>query len=396
LVITFTNVTNLITFVIDFAFTFAIQIKSIVNFSTLNYQDIKELSVYGRYISISQLHSFINGNSIQKKISLIGTSVESRPIHKVTLGSGNIKILMWSQMHGNETTTTKAVLDLINYLNKNSNLTSQILSSVTLTIVPVLNPDGAVVYTRENANKMDLNRDALELSQPESKILHGLYNEIKPDYCFNLHDQRTIYNVGSYAKPATLSFLAPAHDIDRKISASRGESMKIIVAMHKALSSLLPDQIGRYDDAFNPNCIGDTIQMLGTPTILFEAGHYPEDYEREKTREFIFYALVKAISVIARNKTQEYNLDDYFNIPENNKQYFDLLLMNTHLIDNKYDENIGILYKEVLDGESIIFDPYIEATGSLKECFGHKYLNCSNQNDLDFLKSDRKLSQLLF
>ena len=91
-----------------------------MNFSTLNYQDIKELSVYGRYISISQLHSFINGNSIQKKISLIGKSVESRPIHKVTLGSGNIKILMWSQMHGNETTTTKAVLDLINYLNKNS------------------------------------------------------------------------------------------------------------------------------------------------------------------------------------------------------------------------------------------------------------------------------------
>ena len=90
-----------------------------MNFSTLNYQDIKELSVHGRYISSSQLHSFINGNSIQKKISLIGKSVESRPIHKVTLGSGNIKILMWSQMHGNETTTTKAVLDLINYLNKN-------------------------------------------------------------------------------------------------------------------------------------------------------------------------------------------------------------------------------------------------------------------------------------
>ncbi len=367
-----------------------------MNFSTLNYQDIKELSVHGRYISSSQLHSFINSNSIQKKISLIGKSVESRPIHKVTLGSGNTKILMWSQMHGNETTTTKAVLDLINYLNKNSDLASQILSSVTLTIVPVLNPDGAVVYTRENANKTDLNRDALELSQPESKILRGLYNEIKPDYCFNLHDQRTIYNVGSYAKPATLSFLAPAHDIDRKISASRGESMKIIVAMHKALSSLLPDQIGRYDDAFNPNCVGDTIQMLGTPTILFEAGHYPEDYEREKTREFIFYALVKSISVIARDKIQEYNLDDYFKIPENSKQYFDLLIINAHLINNKYDENIGILYKEVLDGESIIFDPYIEATGSLKDCFGHKHLNCSNQNDFDFLKSDRKLSQLLF
>lgn len=392
----FTNVTNLITFVIEFAFTFAIQIKSIVNFSTLNYQDIKEPSVHGRYISSSQLHSFMTSNSIQKKISLIGKSVESRPIQKVILGSGNTKILIWSQMHGNETTTTKAVLDLINYLNKNSDLASQILSSVTLTIVPVLNPDGAVAYTRKNANKVDLNRDALELSQPESKVLSDLYNEIKPDYCFNLHDQRTIYNVGSYEKPATLSFLAPAHDIDRKISASREESMKIIVAMHKALATLIPDQIGRYDDAFNPNCVGDTFQLLGTPTILFEAGHYPGDYKREKTREFIFYAIIKALSVIAQEEIQEYNLDDYFNIPENNKKYFDLLLINAHLINNKYGENVGILYKEVLEGESINFDPYIEATGSLKDCFGHKTLNCSIQNDLDFLKSDIKLYQLLF
>jgi hypothetical protein len=367
-----------------------------VNFSTLKYQDIKEPSVHGRYISSSQLDSFINSNSIKKKISPIGKSVESRPIHQVTLGSGNIKILIWSQMHGNETTTTKAVLDLINYLNKNSDLASQILSSVTLTIVPVLNPDGAVAYTRVNANNIDLNRDALELSQPESKVLSDLYNEIKPDYCFNLHDQRTIYNVGNYKKPATLSFLAPAHDIDRRISASREESMKIIVAIHKALSTLLPDQIGRYDDAYNPNCVGDTFQLLGTPTILFEAGHYPGDYEREKTREFIFYALIEALSVIAGNKIQEYNLEDYFNIPENSKRYFDLLITNTHILNSKYDENVGILYKEVLHGESIIFDPYIEATGSLKDYFGHKILDCSIPNDLDYLKSDKKLSQLLF
>ena len=48
------------------------------------------------------------------------------------------------------------------------------------------------------------------------------------------------------------------------------------------------------------------------------------------------------------------------------------------------------------DEEAIIFDPYIEATGSLKDSFGHKTLNCSNQNDPDFLKSDRKLYKLLF
>jgi hypothetical protein len=392
----FTNVINLITIVIDLAFTFAIKIKSILDFSSLNYRDIKELSVHGRYISSSQLHSFLNSNSVRKKITFLGNSVASRPIHKITLGSGKINILMWSQMHGNEATTTKAVLDLVNYLNEESDLATQLLSSVTLTIVPVLNPDGAAIYTRENANKIDLNRDALELSQPESKILRVLYNEIKPDYCFNLHDQRTIFNVGGLEKPATLSFLAPAHDMDRTVSSGRGKSMKIIVAMHKALSAILPDQIGRYDDAFNPNCVGDTFQMLGTPTILFEAGHYAEDYEREKTREFIFYALVKAILVIARNEIQGYNMDEYFNIPENSKRYFDLMISNAQLINPKYDQNIGILYKEVLDEGAIIFNPYIEKTGNLQDCFGHKCLNCEDQNDFDFIKSNRKLNELLF
>jgi len=367
-----------------------------VNFSSLNYPEIKELSVHGRYISSLQLQSFIERNSIQNKISPLGKSVENRLIYKVTLGSGKIKILMWSQMHGNETTTSKAVLDLINYLNKSDDLTNQILSSVTLTIVPVLNPDGAAVYTRENANKVDLNRDALELSQPESRILRDLYDEIKPDFCFNLHDQRTIFNVGSLNKPATLSFLAPSHDIQRNVSVSRGQSMKIIVAIHKALSSLIPDQIGRYDDAFNPNCVGDTFQLLGTPTILFEAGHFPDDYQRERTREFIFYALIKAILVIAQSKIEGYSLDTYFDIPENNKRFFDVLILNANLINKKFDHSIGILYKEVLNKETIMFNPFIEVTGELKDSFGHKYLNCSDQNDLNFLKSDRKLYQLLF
>lgn len=392
----FTNVTNFVTFVIVFAFTFVILIYLTVTISSLKYSEIKELSVEGRYITFTQFQNFFKKETVKKIVSPIGKSVQNKVINKVTLGSGRTKILMWSQMHGNETTTTKAVLDLINYFQTKTDMANQILSSVTLIIVPVLNPDGGVFFTRENANKIDLNRDALELSQPESQILRSLYDEIKPDYCFNLHDQRTIFNVGKMEKPATLSFLAPAHDEQRNISASRGKSMKIIVGINEALTAVIPNQIGRYDDAFNPNCVGDTFQMLGTPTILFEAGHFPLDYQRERTREFMFYAIIKAISIIAETQIEEHNLDGYFKIPENNKQFFDILIFNAHLINSKYGHRIGILYKEVLDKETLLFNPYIEATGELKDSFGHKYLNCAVADDLDFLKDDLKLRQLLF
>ena len=56
----------------------------------------------------------------------------------------------------------------------------------------MLNPDGADAYTRVNANLVDLNRDAQNLSQPESKILRNAFNKIKPD--FILHYASEIFD----------------------------------------------------------------------------------------------------------------------------------------------------------------------------------------------------------
>src|SRR5690606_13406057 len=115
-------------------------------------------------------------------------------------------IMLWSQMHGNETTTTKALFDVLNtFKTQNS-----ILDACTILIIPILNPDGAEVYTRLNANNVDLNRDAQNLSQPESRVLRDCFNRFKPNFCFNLHGQRTIFSVDNTSQSATVSFLSPA------------------------------------------------------------------------------------------------------------------------------------------------------------------------------------------
>src|SRR5690606_16087012 len=235
------------------------------------------------------------------KIDVIGFSVNNNPIHKILLGNGPKKIMMWSQMHGNESTTTKAVFDLLKLLSGNTGFSNEILENCTLCIIPMLNPDGAKAYTRVNANEIDLNRDAQNLSEPESIVLRQLYKEFKPDFCFNLHDQRTIFSAGSTNKPATVSFLSPAEDENRTVTSTRNKSMEVIAAINTMLQQIMPGQVGRYDDSFNINCVGDTFQSLGSPTLLFESGHYQNDYQREKTREFIFYSLVKAITYILEN-----------------------------------------------------------------------------------------------
>ena len=74
---------------------------------------------------------------------------------------------------------------------------SNYLKKISLHVIPILNPDGALNYTMTNFNGIDLNRDALVLSQPESILLNKMYHSINPHFCFNLHGQRTIFAAGN-------------------------------------------------------------------------------------------------------------------------------------------------------------------------------------------------------
>lgn len=366
--------------------------------STVSFNAIKEKSVQGRYVTLEHLQGFLKKCISLNSLQDLGKSVQGRSIPCITLGGGYHKVLMWSQMHGNESTTTKAVLDLINYLNEGSNGAKDVLKNCTIKIIPILNPDGAYAYTRANANEIDLNRDARDLTQPESVVLRELFEDFGPDYCFNLHDQRTIYNVGSTAKPATVSFLAPAHDEKRSISQTRAKSMQLIVAINKVLQQKIPGQVGRYDDAFNPNCVGDSFQIMDTPTILFEAGHFPEDYEREETREYIFHALLAGLKAISTDSSWDTDLDDYFAIAENNKLFYDVLISKAHFLNSQYgqEESVGVLYEEALKGDTITFQPKIEKRGNLEGHFGHITYDCSVPQDLIKLKENKEIFDLLF
>ena len=365
--------------------------------SRIHYESIKENTLHGRYITYEHISGILANLPNIFEVAEIGRSVNDLPIHSITFGHGSNKILMWSQMHGNESTTTKAVFDLLKGFQTDLELFTTILKQCTIKIIPILNPDGAKAYTRINANLVDLNRDAQDRSQPESKILRKCFDGFKPNFCFNLHGQRTIFNVGNTPKPATISFLAPAFDENRSISESRLKSMRLIVAMDHVLQKLIPGQIGRYDDGFNANCVGDTFQMLNVPTVLFEAGHYESDYDREETRRFICIAMVSALLAISENTLELLDEKAYFNIPDNNKLFYDILIINAYIINSKKykkGDKIALLFKEVLQNGKIAFDPVVEKIGNLENCFGHKTFDCSNKSDFVSLKSESFWSEL--
>ncbi len=336
----------------------------------------KEQSLYGRYVNSGNIKPLFEKYADKFQIETIGESVLGEDIYSITVGTGQKKILIWSQMHGNESTTTKAVFDVLNAFVSFNPLYDHILKGCTIKVIPILNPDGANAYTRLNANNVDLNRDAQDLTQPESKVLKSCFELFKPDYCFNLHGQRTIFSAGKQEKVATVSFLAPAQDDGCTITETRKVAMSIIVKMNEMLQQELPNQVGIYDDAFNMNCVGDAFQSLNVPTVLFEAGHYANDYDREEVRRYIFQSLMVAINAIVKDDIDVNDVDAYLGIPQNDKLFYDIIVRNANFNGKTLD--IAIQYQERLMDNVLQFIPKIVKIEKLTEYFGHKTIDAKN------------------
>ncbi len=340
-----------------------------------DYSNYKVSTLEGRYFPYQELKKKIEAYQTTFNLQEIGESVLKQPIFKLQIGHGAKKVLLWSQMHGNETTITKALLDVINYFNFRKAQLKEFLETISLHIIPVLNPDGCNAYTRVNANKIDLNRDAQNLSQPESKLLRKEFDKIKPDYCFNLHDQRSIFSAGWSPNTAALSFLAPAADAEKTIIPNRLQAMQLISGINDVLQKYIPNKIGRYDDTFNENCVGDTFQAKDATTILFEAGHLETDYKRELTRKYGCFAILEALNLIYQNSYKTYKVENYEAIPKNQKLFLDVIIRNVRFQDKITD--VGIQYKEHLAGNKLLFLPFIRYINNLESFYGHREIDAN-------------------
>jgi len=248
-------------------------------------------------------------------------------------------------------------------------------------LLPMLNPDGAELYTRENASRVDLNRDAQNLTQPESKLLRKTFEEFQPNFCYNLHDQRTIFGAGGDGNPATVSFLAPAYNEQREVNQVRSKAIEVIVAMNKTLQQFIPNQVGRFDDSFNLNCAGETFQSMNVPTILFEAGHYQNDYDREFTRKFIFIALISGITYINENDIVLNEMINYLHIPQNKVAFYDFVYKNVKINYDNIEKSINFAaqYKEVLNQGKITFEAQIVKIDYLDDFYGHVEIDAKGE-----------------
>ncbi len=312
-------------------------------------------------------------------ISKAGESVQGRSINLIKFGNGKAKVFLWSQMHGDESTATMAIFDMLNFISAYdgfNDFRKLLAESLTIYLMPMVNPDGAEAFERRNSLQIDLNRDAAAMQSPESKLLKETFDKIKADFGFNLHYQNILYSAGHTFNPATLSFLAPPVDNERTITNSRSNSMKLIGYLFEVLSNFIPGHIAKYKDDFEPRAFGDNFQREGTSIILIESGGWKDDPEKQFIRKLNYTALLAALKCIAERKYINLKTDVYENMPFNEEDLMDLIIRNVTYRNNgvEYKIDVGITRIETNsdNAKEFYYQSVIEDIGDLSTFFGYE------------------------
>jgi len=259
---------------------------------------------------------------------VLGTSVEGRPIRRVSCGSGPVHVLLWSQMHGDEPTATLALLDMFNLISgpaSSEGWMRELLAGATLHFIPLLNPDGAERVRRLTAVGIDMNRDALRLLTPEARILREAQKRLSPAFGFNLHDQDT-NSVGQSTRVTAMALLAPAADAERTVPPGRQRAMRVTALIASVLKPYIDGHVATYKDTFEPRAFGDNMQRWGTSTVLIESGQWPDDPQKSFLRKLNAVSLFVALHAIATGSYASADLSPYEALEENGERMMDIIV----------------------------------------------------------------------
>lgn len=123
----------------------------------------------------------------------IGQSVQGRDLYALKYSRAvfggdisRLKVLIFAQQHGNEQSGKEAALLLAEWLLRPEN--QYLFDRIDLALIPQVNPDGAAVNRRRNANDVDLNRNHLILTEPEIMALHRFFDRYRFEITLDVHE----------------------------------------------------------------------------------------------------------------------------------------------------------------------------------------------------------------
>ncbi|MGW9673006.1 M14 family zinc carboxypeptidase [Streptomyces koyangensis] len=215
-------------------------------------------------------------------VETIGRSVDGRPLYTATAGTGPRKLLILTQMHGDEPLGTEAALRTLKKVAGPGRAARELREEVTIKVVPRVNPDGWERYhdpdfregidPRLNSHKVDLNRmfgpaPEYDLAlAPEAAAVHGVVDGFAPDLVLDYHHQVT------YATPdgrmVTMSVLWSTHPGVAPEVAADGKRAAAVVG--DALADDPRSNVTLYPRSDTASTARNGLGLDGYPTLLLE------------------------------------------------------------------------------------------------------------------------------
>ncbi|RFU62859.1 M14 family zinc carboxypeptidase [Peribacillus glennii] len=273
---------------------------------------------YLKFSKIREKLEQIAANSKRVKVEVKGRSADGHPLYVVTISDrtaqgnfGKIKALRkemfknpqkaqeWindnpefkvpvminGSIHGTEFIGTDAVIQLIErFATQNDEQTKKILQNNILIFNVVANPDGRVDATRFNGQGIDLNRDFITQSQPETQQTVELIKEWNPMVFLDTHGYVKNYapNLQGLIEPCT-----PPHnpnyeyDLYNKWAYKQAEAMEdeIMKNQDKYTGNLYKEMKGAYIPQRNDSAGWDDYPPIFTPMYAMYHGAYGHTLE---------------------------------------------------------------------------------------------------------------------
>ena len=258
----------------------------------------------------------------------VGRSGQGRPLRTITFGEGSTDLLLWSQMHGDEATATRALADLVGFFAAwdDLDLHRRLRQHLRITMLPMLNPDGAEAHQRETADGIDVNRDAARLASPEARALAEVRERLQPAFGFNLHDQDVRRRAGPDGDQVAFAFLAPPVDVQDTWAPVRARARQLAATMAAGALDALPNRVARWSEEYEPRAFGECFQRAGTSTVLVETGALPGDPDKEQLRTYLSALLLTTFDRIADGSWEQTDPAVYHDLPLNHSVLHDLHL----------------------------------------------------------------------
>ncbi len=183
------------------------------------------------------------------------------------LGAGGPKLIFYlCRQHGHEPASTEGALAFINALVKADEDTplAGYLKQATVIVVPMANPDGSEAFLRHNAHDVDINRDWLHRTQPETRALYSAILRLHPDLMTDQHelypsDPRPDFTEAAQAGSGATAPVVTACDDAQAVVQGAMRAEGFPVASHWITDTHPARLAHRYGAV-----------VLGVPTVLFE------------------------------------------------------------------------------------------------------------------------------